>query len=261
MKKDILRQWTVIVTYLIMIAANVLAEALPLNGQTTKQISDSFNVIFVPAGYVFSIWGVIYLALLAFTVYQALPKQRQNPIMRQIGYLFAISNLINAAWIVLWHFNLYLLTMVDMIALLVLLIIVYLKINRNKSKWNSAESWLVKVPFSIYLGWITVATIANATAVFANLGFAPTNYVSKIITVALLGIGVILAGSMSWLRKDFAYPLVLIWAFIGLGVKWMGTIPSIMIASFVAAGIIFLDLLLSLFLKQKPAMKRTQSKK
>ncbi len=260
MKKDVLRQWIVIVTFVIMIAANTVAEVLPLNGQTTKQISDSFQVIFVPAAYVFSIWGLIYLTQLAFTVYQALRKQRENPVLRKIGYLVVISNILNAGWIVLWHYNLYVLTMIVMVALLVTLILIYLQVNANKPKWNTLEPWFVRVPFSIYLGWISVATIANATALIYFLGYHPTGQISRIFTAVLLGVGVVLAGLMSWIRKDIAYPLVLIWAFVGLGVKWLGTYPSIVIVSFVASGIILLDILLSTFLKLKPAKKQQARK-
>jgi len=255
MKKDVLRQWIVIVTFVIMIAANTVAEVLPLNGQTTKQISDSFPVIFVPAAYVFIIWGVIYLALLGFSVYQALPKQRENPLLRKIGYLVVISNILNAGWIVLWHFNQYALTMIVMVALLVMLVLIYLRVNSTKPKRNTAEPWFVRVPFSIYLGWITVATIANATALIYFLGYHPAGQISRIFTVVLMGIGIVLAGLLSWGKKDIAYSLVLIWAFVGLGVKWLGVYPSIVIVSFVASGIILLDIILSNFVKMKPAKK------
>jgi translocator protein len=250
MKKDTLRQWVVIVTYVIMIAVNALAETLPFNGQTTKQISDSFKVIFVPAAYVFAIWGLIYLALLGFSVYQALPKQRQNPVLRKIGYLFAVTNLLNAGWIVLWHYNFYVLTMIVMLALLGLLSVIYLRVNEKPTKYNSLETWLVKIPFSIYLGWISVATIANATALFYYIGFRPGGTLSRLLTVGLMGVGVAIAGILSWTRKDIPYSLVLIWAFIGIGVKWMGVYPSVVISSFVAAGIILADILLSSFLKK-----------
>ena len=198
MKKDVVRQWIIILTFIVMIAANVLAEALPINGQTTAAISDSFKVVFVPAGYVFSIWGIIYLALLGFTIYQALPSKRTNPYLRKIGYLFAATNLLNAGWIVLWHFNLYLLTMLVMIALLVTLILIYLRLDIGKVKVSAAEKLLVHVPFSIYLGWITVATIANATALLKYLGWNGFGISGEIWTVILLGVGVVLAGILSW---------------------------------------------------------------
>ena len=103
MKKDIVRQVVNLLATVATITINGLANALPLNGQTTGEISDRFDVYFVPAGYVFSIWGLIYLALSAFAVYQALPAQRENPHLRRIGYLFALSCVANSAWIFLWH--------------------------------------------------------------------------------------------------------------------------------------------------------------
>jgi hypothetical protein len=247
MKKDIVRQWISVFTFIVMIAANVLAEALPINGQSTAAISDSFKVVFVPAGYVFSIWGIIYLALLAFTIYQALPSQKANPYLRKIGYLFAVSNLLNAAWIVLWHYNLYLLTMLVMIALLVTLIAIYLRLDIGKAKVSRTEKWLVNVPFSIYLGWITVATIANATALLKYLGWNGFGIGGEIWTVILLGVGVVLAGILSWTRRDVAYSLVLVWAFVGIAVKWQGVYPLVTISAFFAAGIVILDMVLAYY--------------
>ncbi len=253
MKKDVVRQWIIILTFIVMIAANVLAEALPINGQTTAAISDSFKVVFVPAGYVFSIWGIIYLALLGFTIYQALPSKRTNPYLRKIGYLFAATNLLNAGWIVLWHFNLYLLTMLVMIALLVTLILIYLRLDIGKVKVSAAEKLLVHVPFSIYLGWITVATIANATALLKYLGWNGFGISGEIWTVILLGVGVVLAGILSWTRRDIAYALVLVWAFVGIAVKWQGVYPLVTISAFIAAGIVFLNLVLAYLRPRKLA--------
>jgi translocator protein len=251
MKKDIVRQWIIILTFIVMIAANVLAEALPINGQTTAAISDSFKVVFVPAGYVFSIWGIIYLALLGFTIYQALPSQRMNPGLRKIGYLFVVTNLLNAAWIVLWHYNLYLLTMVVMVALLATLIAIYLRLEIGKTKVDAAGKWLVQVPFSIYLGWISVATIANATALLKYLGWSGFGISGEIWTAILLGVGVVLAGILSWTRHDVPYALVLAWAFIGIAVKWQGAYPIVVVSAFIAAGIVLLDMVLAYIKNRK----------
>src|SRR5512137_14350 len=105
MKKDIFRQSITTFAILAMITINILANALPLNGQNTGAISDRFKVFFVPSGYVFAIWGVIYAGLIAFAVYQALPAQRANPRLRSIGYLYALSCLANGVWIFMWHYN------------------------------------------------------------------------------------------------------------------------------------------------------------
>ncbi len=118
MRKDIIRQWVNLLAFGATFALNGLANALPLNGQSTGEISDRFQVYFVPAGYVFSIWGLIYLGLGAFAVYQALPAQREAPRLRRIGYLFALSCLANIAWLFLWHYEQFPLTLVAMLSLL-----------------------------------------------------------------------------------------------------------------------------------------------
>src|SRR5512139_1923756 len=99
MSKDTIRQYVNLLSVLLALIVNILASALPLNGQNTGAISDRFQVLFVPAGYVFAIWGLIYIGLIAFGVYQALPSQRENPRLRRVGYLFALSCLANIAWL------------------------------------------------------------------------------------------------------------------------------------------------------------------
>jgi hypothetical protein len=123
MMKDITRQISVVVTVLITLVVNGLANALPLNGQNTGQISDRFNVYFVPAGYVFSIWGLIYIGLIAFAIYQALPSQRANPRLRATGWWITLGGIANSAWIFLWHYNQFPLTLIAMLVLLATLIV------------------------------------------------------------------------------------------------------------------------------------------
>ncbi len=152
-----------IFTFILMLAVNFLATSLPLNNLTTKEISDSFNIFFVPAGYVFSIWGLIYLGLIGFVVFQSLPANRENEYIAKIGPWFAISNMANAFWLVSFHYQQFALALAFMLALLLSLITIFLRLDIGKTKVTKAENWLVNVPFSIYLGWITVAAIANAT--------------------------------------------------------------------------------------------------
>jgi hypothetical protein len=202
-----------------VIAVNGLANALPLNGVTTGEISDRFDVFFVPAGYVFAIWGLIYLALLGFTIYQALPGQRDNPRLRRIGYLYALSCVANVAWLFLWHYEIFELTIVAMIALLLLLIAIYLILGTGRTRVSAAETWLVRLPFSIYLGWITVATIANATSLLDYLNWGGWGIGPETWTVIMLIAGAALASAMSLSRGDVAYVLVIAWAFAGIAVK------------------------------------------
>jgi hypothetical protein len=237
MKKDTLRQAVNVLAVLATITINGLANALPLNGQTTGAISDRFRVYFVPAGYVFSIWGVIYLALLAFAIYQALPAQRENPHLRRIGYLFALSCLANVVWLFLWHYEVFPLTIVAMLALLALLIAIYLRLGVGRVRVSTAETWLVHVPFSIYLGWVTVATIANATSLLDYLQWSGWGISPEVWTVIMLIAGAVIASAVSLTRGDIAYMLVIVWAFAGIAVKHAGT-PVIAISAWVMTAVV-----------------------
>ena len=139
MNKDSLRQGVNILAVLGLLLVNGLANSLPLNGLNTGEISDRFDVLFVPAGYVFSIWGLIYLGLIAFSIYQVMPAQRENPRLRSLGWLFALSCLANITWLFLWHYEYFVLTVVAMLVLLGSLIIIYqrLGIGRVKAPWLS----------------------------------------------------------------------------------------------------------------------------
>jgi hypothetical protein len=252
MKKDIIRQILVVVTFIFTITANGLANALPLNGQSTGAISDSFQVVFVPAGYVFSIWGIIYLLLAGFTVYQVLPSQRENETMRRIGFLVALSNLLNGAWIFFWHYNLYSWSMVIMLGLLATLIAIYLRLGIGYQKFTTAEKWLVSIPFSVYLGWITVATIANATALLKYSGWSGWGLDDQTWTILLLAAGVAISIAISLRHRDIGYALVLVWAFAGIAVKWLGTYPAVVFSAFLAVGLVLLFLAIGRLRKPKP---------
>jgi len=251
MKKDALRQWVNVLAVIGTIALNGLANALPLNGLTTGEISDRFQVYFVPAGYVFSIWGLIYLALAAFAVYQALPAQRENPRLRRIGYLFALSCLANVAWLFLWHYEIFPLTLVAMLAILLLLIAIYVRLDIGRTPVPTAERWLVHVPFSIYLGWITVATIANVTSLLDYLNWSGWGISPEAWTVIMLIAGVGIASAVSLTRGDVAYMLVIVWAFAGIAVKHADT-PVVATAAWVATALAALMLVVGvLFRRQK----------
>ena len=212
-------RWVNLVAVIATVVVNGLANALPLNGQGTGEISDRFQVYFVPAGYVFSIWGVIYLALIGFAIFQALPAQRENQRLQRIGTLFAASSVANIAWIFLWHYERFELTLVAMVTLLLSLIAIYLRLNIGRSRVPAAERWLVHLPFSIYLGWITVATVANVTSLLDFLGWGGWGIAPEVWGVIMLIAAGAIATAVSFTRGDVAYMLVILWAFAGIGVK------------------------------------------
>jgi hypothetical protein len=250
MNKDKLRQAIIVVMVIATIVVNGLATALPINGQTTGEISDRFQVYFVPAGYVFSIWGLIYLGLIAYAIYQVTPAQANNPRLIRIGYLFVLSSLANIAWIFLWHYEQFPLTLIAMLTLLASLIVIYLRLEIGRAKVPTAERWLVQIPFSIYLGWITVATIANVTSLLDYLNWSGWGIRPEVWAVIMLIAGLAIALAVSLTRGDVAYLLVLIWAFVGIAVKHQGT-ALVATAAWITSGLVLIMLVAGVFLRPR----------
>jgi len=219
-----------ILAVIITIFINALAVILPLNGKTTQELSDALPNLFVPAGITFSIWGIIYILWVVFAMYQARDLFRKEeikmPFLQQITFLFVVSSIANSAWIFLWHYEYVGLSLLMMIILLVSLLAIYIRLNIGKSNVTMTEKLCVQVPFSVYLGWITVATIANVTAFLVSVkwdgfGIAPLTW-----TILIVAIGTLLTILMLALRKDIAFSLVVLWAFLGIWMKRM-TQPNI----------------------------------
>jgi hypothetical protein len=247
--KDRLRQAAVIVTVLITLVVNVLANALPLNGQNTGQISDRFKEYFVPAGYVFAIWGLIYIGLIAFAVFQTLPSQRENPRLRATGWWISLGGLANSAWIFFWHYQLFPLTLIAMLVLLGTLIITYLRLGIGRTTVPAAETWAARLLFSIYLGWITVATVANVTDVLDYLkwdgfGIAPEVWMGIMLTAVL-----VIAALMNFTRRDSAYTAVILWALAGISFKF-AAVPAVALPTWTTFGLVALTLAIVLFLRR-----------
>jgi benzodiazapine receptor len=236
MSKDTIRQSANLLTVLLTLTINILAVTLPLNGQDTGEISDRFQVYFVPAGYVFSIWSVIYLGWIAFIIFQFLPSQKESPRLRRLGYLFALSNLANAAWLFCWHYNLFGLSVLVMLALLGLLIASYLRLNVNRSSVTRLEYWSVDVMFSVYLGWITVATVANITSWLYFVGWDGFGVAAQTWAVIMLAVASLLGLAMAWTRRDVGYLSVLVWAFVGIAVKQTSA-PTVVLGAWSAAAL------------------------
>lgn len=231
---DYFRQFAVIVVTLATIAINGLATGLPLNGQSTGEISDRFPSLFTPAGYVFSIWGVIYLGLLAYMVYQALPSQRANPRLRSIGWLYVVSGMANSVWIFLWHYNQFAWSLVVMLVLLASLIGIYLRLSPFTRGVGAAERWTTHIPFSIYLGWITVATVANVATVLLDWNWTGGPLSPALWAILMIAVATVLGLIFALREVNPAYVFVLVWAFAGIAVKQSAT-PAVAWTAIAAA--------------------------
>jgi len=247
--KNTFRQISVVVVLLATIVINILADALPINGLNTGKISDGFHVYFVPAGYIFAIWGIIYIGLIAYAVYQALPSQKDNPRLQDIGWWVVLSGLANSVWIFLWHYLQFVGTLGAMLILLATLIAVYTRLGINQFKVSAGETWAVRVPFSIYLGWITVATIANISDVLDYLKWNRFEISDATWMVVILGAVVLISGLMNFLRKDIAYALVILWALAGIAAKFPAE-GVVTVAIWVTFGLVAVTLAAAFLLKR-----------
>ena len=251
--KDRIRQILVVLSILATIVVNTLANTLPINGKNTGAISDSFDVYFVPAGYVFSIWGVIYIGLIVFAIYQALPRQKENPRLRAIGWWVVAGSLANITWIFLWHYEQFPLTLIAMLALLLTLVVTYLRLGTGKSQVSSGEKWAARLSFSIYLGWITVATVANVTSLLDYLkwdGFGLSELVWMGIMLAAV---LVIAVLMNFTRRDTAYALVLLWALAGIALKF-AAVPGVAIPTWITFGLIILTYFAAVFTRKQKTL-------
>lgn len=250
MNKDTLRQTANALSVLIALTVNILASALPLNGQNTGEISDRFQVYFVPAGYVFAIWGVIYIGWIAFVLYQFRTAQKDSPRLRRLGYLFALSGIFNALWLVCWHYNAFGWSVLVMLILLSLLIASYLKLDVGRVAVPPAEKWSVDVPFSIYLGWITVATVANVTDLLYLVNWNGFGIAPQVWAVIMLVVAGFIGLLMTLYRKDSGYVFVLVWSFVGIAVK-QSAVPLVANSAWVASALMLVLALFSIVQRRR----------
>lgn len=232
------------VAFAIMVIINGLANSLPLNGQTTGEVSARIPILFTPAPFTFSIWGLIYLLLLIFVVYQLLPSQYTALFSYRIGYWFALSCVLNAVWLFLWHYERFVLTLIVMLGLLGSLLMMYYRLNIGRRRVSLSEKWAVNVPFSVYLGWISVATLANFAIVLYTLNIDSLALPSILFTLILLLIAAGLAVIMILRRHEIAYPLVIVWALIGIAARHQQQMPGIAVPAALLACIIAITLVL-----------------
>ena len=239
-----------IIFFGLTVVINSLAGGTTLiGGQVTAAVSDANPTLITPAGYVFSIWGVIYMLLGVFVVYQALPSQQGKEYQSKIGWLFVLSSLINIGWLFLWQFEYLSLSVVLMFLLLATLISIYLRLGVGKSAVSLRERLAVQLPFSVYLGWITVASIANVAATLVSIGWDGFGISPETWAILVVAVALIITILMLFTRKDVAYSLVIIWALVGIGIKQSGNQTIVMLAE-ISAAIVAIALISTILLTQ-----------
>ncbi len=245
-KKEYLQIFNLI-GFIATVIVNFLAVLLPIGGNTTQELSDAIPNLFVPAGITFSIWTFIYLFLGLFSVYQIRDITKKDKIemkfLDDIGYFFIIGSLANILWIIVWHYQLVPISLIFMIILLISLLFIYVKLNIGKSEVPRIEKVAVHITFSIYLGWITVATIANVTAVLVVLGVDGFNLLAEVLTILVIVVAVIITYAMLLLRKDYAYSIVIFWALLGIFIKQITANLTIAVTALISVILILIGII------------------
>ena len=231
--------WRQIITALAIATAfvvNVISNIFPAGGVNIGQISNTVfkDVLIIPAGYAFAIWGLIYLGLFAFGIYQLLPSNREDEDLRQTGYLLAIASVAQCVWVYLFLYRLFALSVVAMLLILLPLITIYLRLGVGKKTVNRSKKWCIHRPISIYLGWISVATIVNVACALYAQGWNGWGISGEIWTVAMVIIATAIAGLMAVRGTDIVYPGVTVWALVAIAVKH-SNIPTLNIVAVVCA--------------------------
>ena len=231
----------------LVLVINGLANALPLFGRTTGEVSSYYPNLFVPAGFTFSIWGVIYVLLIVFAVYQARDvfwrEAVSMPFLERIGIWFVVSCLGNISWIFAFHANLILLSILPILVLFFGLFMVYRRLDVEKTKVPAAEVFTVNLPFSVYFGWVSIAVIANITAALVSLGWRGEPLPEQFWAVFMILAGTFLGLMMLFLQGDLFYVLVVVWAYTGIIVNrtQAGDALSVIIAAAVGIGILVIN--------------------
>ena len=232
---DRLRQLLVVCTLVAMLAVNGLSVLQPLNGRSQQQIARDFDVLFVPADYTFAVWGLIYVSLIAYVTYQLLPRQKDRSLHRYVGLWFVVNGIGNCAWIYFWHYGMYEWSVGAMLVVLESLVAIYarLKIGRNTPSRN--DILFVHIPFSLYLGWITVATVANVTAWLDFIQWDGFGLEPEIWAIAMVVIATLIAGLVAVRHRDLPYALVIVWGFVGLAVKQRDSLTLVLTIAIMSA--------------------------
>lgn len=247
--------------FVIMITVNALAALLPINGKTAREISAGYPNLFTPAGFTFEIWGLIYLALLSFIIYQLwLSFSDKQPetlarLMNRMKDWFLISCVTNACWLFAWHYELLPLTMLLMLLLFASLLIIHLRCRIAMDAATPPEKIFIQLPFSLYFGWVSIATIGNFAALFVYAGWQDSPEAQVNWAVGMISAGTIASMIMVLLRNNIIHALVSVWAFYGILVKRrQADVPAehiIIHACIIAIGIIAVTISWQLYRKQK----------
>jgi hypothetical protein len=242
-------RWLNIIAFVAVVIINGLAGSTTLiGGQDTAQVSDKNFTLITPAGYTFAIWGIIYTLLGLFVIYQALPSDKGKT-EEKVGWFFILSSVANICWLFLWQFEYLTISVVFMFLLFASLLTAYLKLGINKSPVSWRKRIAVHAPFSVYFGWITIASIANIAAALVSVGWDRFGVSAEIWGILVIIVALLISTLVVFTRRDWAYGLVIVWALIGISANQSGN-QNISLLSQISAVIVVLVIVVIVLLEK-----------
>ncbi|MEC7985571.1 MAG: TspO/MBR family protein [Myxococcota bacterium] len=213
------RSWINIICFIMVLTVNYLANALPINGVTQKELSAEYSIHITPAGYVFAIWGLIYTGLITYIILQALGKWVEKNEIRVLDLPFALSCGCNALWLVVWHYRYLTVSVLVMLGLLGTVAMAYMRLQKVGAREKGRSLWIVQKTFGIYLGWVGLATILNISIWLDALGWSGAPLSGSVWGAILLVIAALIYLYWAFSNRDAAPLGVLAWASLGIGIK------------------------------------------
>jgi benzodiazapine receptor len=210
-----------VLVFVTVMVANGTAGAGTLSGESIGLIANRYPSYFLPANWVFGIWSLIYLGLLLFTLYQAVPRGRRSEAVARMGWAWALNGALNVAWVVTFSFSMFLTAWAIMIVLLVNLVWLNERIGLGIRRLTVVDRLFVAYPFALYLAWISVALISNTFQLVTYLNWGGFGVPGPVWSAAMITAGTGLATFMVVHRGNWLFPLVFAWAFWGLADRYV----------------------------------------
>lgn len=231
-----------LLSVLLVIAVNYVSQSLRLNNTTIGEMSEKYDTLFTPADYAFAIWGLIFLGLLAYAIFQvkrAFFSEKESPFIVQTGYWFVLANVLNAAWVFAFIYDHTGVSVLIMLSILFSLIKIIL--NTNMERWDAPIEILALVwwPICLYSGWIAVATIANISAYLTKIGWDGFGLSDELWTIVMIAIATLLNIVMVWKRNMREFAAVGIWALIAIFVRHQNAIDSLAYMALICSIVLF----------------------
>lgn len=215
------RQWAVMGAIAGGIVVNTLSNFFPLNGLNVGRLSNQLfsSVQIIPANYAFAIWGLIYLGLIALGVYQLQPSQQQNPALGQSGWLLVMASIAQIGWIYLFQARLFALSTLAMVGILLPLIALYLQLDIGKRSVSRQTQWLVQSPISLYLGWISVATVVNVAIALYSLNWNGWGISPELWATLMALVSGAIAFTVAIRHRDAVFAMTMVWALVAIALR------------------------------------------